>query len=89
MLETASEFLQPDLQVTARAAPMRRAAVILVHMPVLANDVLELTLRDRKLAQELAASCGRPFRAIAAAPESGERSLHPPHPVPARHPRLP
>jgi len=88
MLETASELLQPDLQVTARAAPMRRAAVILVHMPVLANDVFELTVRDRKLAQELTASCGRPFRAIAAAPEAGERSLNSPHSVPARHPRL-
>jgi hypothetical protein len=61
MLVTAAELLQPDLQVTARAAPVRRAAVILVHMQVLANDVLELALRDRKFAQELTAPSGRPF----------------------------
>jgi len=80
--------LQPDIQATARAAPVRRAAVILAQMPILANDLLELALRNWKLAQKLTTPRGRPFRAIAAAPETGERSLHPPHPVPARHPRL-
>ena len=88
MLKTASELLQPDLQVTARAAPLRRAAVVLVHMSVLADDVFKLALRDRELALEVAAPCGSPFRAIAAAPEAGERSLNSPHSMPARHPRL-
>ncbi len=61
MLITAAELLQPDLQVTTRAAPVRRAAVIRVHVPILANDLLELALRDRKFAQKLTAPCRRPF----------------------------
>ena len=51
MLVTAAEPLQPNLQVTARAASVRRAAVIGVHVPILANDLLEVALRDRKFAQ--------------------------------------
>jgi len=42
--ETLSELLQPDLQVTARAAPWLRTTVLLVHTPVLVNDLFELDL---------------------------------------------